>query len=37
VGSEIQEVPLVNHLAVGLCVSQLGGTVTNWFRGRLAR
>jgi pimeloyl-ACP methyl ester carboxylesterase len=37
VGSEMKEVPIVNHLAVGLCVSQLGGTVTNWFRGHLAR
>ena len=36
-GSEIKEVPIANHVVVGLCVTQLSGTVTNWFGGHLAR
>jgi pimeloyl-ACP methyl ester carboxylesterase len=34
-GSEIKEVPIANHVVVGLCVTQLGGVMTNWFGGHL--
>jgi len=34
-GSETIVVPHANHLDAGLCVNQLEGPVTNWFRGHL--
>ena len=36
-GSEAIVVPHANHLDAGLCVSQLEGPVTNWFRMHLTR
>ena len=36
-GSEIKEVPLANHLVVGMCINQLRGPVIDWFHNRLAR
>lgn len=36
-GSEVEEVPKANHLTAGLCISQLEGSVTNWFGSHLAR
>ncbi len=36
-GSGAIVVSLANHLDAGLCVSQLDGVVTNWFRMRLTR
>ena len=36
-GSEVQEVPLANHLVVGMCISQLRGPVTEWFHRQLIR
>ncbi len=36
-GSEVKEVPLANHLVVGMCISQLRNPVTEWFRNQLAR
>ncbi|MGD0744619.1 MAG: alpha/beta hydrolase [Verrucomicrobiota bacterium] len=36
-GSELKEVPKANHLVAGMCISQLEGPVTEWFRGHLAR
>ena len=35
-GSRFKEVPLANHLVTGICISQLEGTVTNWFGTHLA-
>jgi len=36
-GSEVKEIPIANHLVVGMCISQLGDPVIKWFRGHLAR
>ena len=36
-GSEIKEILLANHLLVGMCITQLGETVTDWFHSRLTR
>jgi pimeloyl-ACP methyl ester carboxylesterase len=36
-GSELNEVPLADHLVVGMCISQLRNPVTEWFRNQLAR
>ena len=36
-GSEVKEVPLANHLVAGMCISQLAGSVTNWFGSHLAQ
>jgi pimeloyl-ACP methyl ester carboxylesterase len=33
--SETKEVPLANHLAVGMCISQLSDPVTEWFHNQL--
>ncbi len=34
-GSAVKEIPLANHLVVGMCITQLEGTMTEWFRGHL--
>ena len=34
-GSRIKEIPLANHLLVGMCISQLADTVTGWFGNQL--
>jgi len=34
-GSGVTEVPLANHLIVGMCITQLEGAVTNWFGAHL--
>lgn len=36
-GAEVKEVPLANHLVVGMCISQLSNPVTAWFRSQLVR
>ena len=36
-GSEVKEVPMANHLVAGMCISQLEGPVTDWFRVHLSR
>jgi pimeloyl-ACP methyl ester carboxylesterase len=36
-GSEVEEVPLANHLMTGLCITQLRNPVTNWFQRQLSR
>ncbi|MGA9778016.1 MAG: alpha/beta hydrolase [Limisphaerales bacterium] len=36
-GSEVQEVPLANHLVTGMCISQLRDPVTDWFHRQLIR
>ena len=36
-GSEVKVIPIANHLVVGMCISQLEGPVTNWFRAHLTR
>ena len=36
-GSQAREVPIANHLVVGMCISQLGGPVTDWFYAHLGR
>ena len=36
-GSEMKEIPIANHLVAGMCISQLEGPVTNWFRVHLTR
>ena len=36
-GSELREVPMANHLVAGMCISQLEGPVTDWFRVHLSR
>jgi pimeloyl-ACP methyl ester carboxylesterase len=36
-GSELREVPMANHLVAGMCISQLEGPVTDWFRVHLNR
>lgn len=35
-GSELREVPMANHLVAGMCISQLEGPVTDWFRVHLS-
>ena len=35
-GSEATEIPIANHLVVGMCINQLEGTVTEWFQRHLA-
>lgn len=34
-GSKVVEVPLANHMVVGMCISQLRGPVTEWFHRQL--
>jgi pimeloyl-ACP methyl ester carboxylesterase len=36
-GSEVEEVPLANHLLTGMCITQLSDPVTDWFDQKLAR
>jgi pimeloyl-ACP methyl ester carboxylesterase len=36
-GSELEEVPLANHLLTGMCITQLRDPVTDWFDRQLAR
>jgi pimeloyl-ACP methyl ester carboxylesterase len=36
-GSEVLEVPLANHLVVGMCITQLREPVTEWFHRQLTR
>ena len=35
--SEVKVVPIANHLVAGMCISQLSGPVTEWFRRHLVR
>jgi pimeloyl-ACP methyl ester carboxylesterase len=36
-GSQVMEVPLANHLVVGMCITQLREPVTEWFHRQLMR
>ena len=36
-GSKVMEVPLANHLVVGMCITQLREPVTEWFHRQLTR
>lgn len=36
-GSEVEEVPMANHLMTGMCITQLRSPVTDWFQRRLSR
>jgi pimeloyl-ACP methyl ester carboxylesterase len=36
-GSEVEQVPLANHLVTGMCITQLRSPVTNWFQRQLSR